>query len=114
MGNTNRSWTIKMITMTKNNESHTNELESLRQQIDVLDATLLEALAKRAQLVDEVGRYKKVRGLEPLDPIRWQQVLQGNITRAKALGICPEFVEALYHLIHDYSLHLESNSEPHS
>lgn len=104
-----------MITMMKKeNETHTNELATLREQIDALDAVLLEALATRARLVDKVGQYKKVRGMEPLDPARWQQVLQGNIDRANELGLCPEFVEALYHLIHEYSLHLESNSEPHS
>lgn len=105
-----------MLTMTRQNDKRHNadELKALREQIDALDATLLEALANRAKLVDQIGKYKKARGLEPLDSTRWQQVLQGNITRAKALGICPEFVEALYHLIHEYSLHLESNSEPHT
>lgn len=110
----NKTRITEMLTMTRQNENQTNELKALREQIDALDATLLETLAKRAKLVDEIGKYKKARGLEPLDSTRWQQVLQANITRAKALGICPEFVEALYHLIHEYSLHLESNSEPHS
>ncbi|MCE3234167.1 MAG: 3-deoxy-D-arabino-heptulosonate 7-phosphate synthase [Vampirovibrio sp.] len=107
-----------MLTMRKNDNRHkeqqANELKALREQIDALDATLLETLAKRAQLVDQIGKYKKSRGLEPLDSTRWQQVLQTNIARAETLGICPEFVETLYHLIHEYSLHLESNSEPHS
>lgn len=91
-----------------------NELEDLRKQIDALDASLLETLARRAQLVDRIGRYKKERGLEPLDPDRWRRVLETNLERARALDLCPQFVETLFNLIHDYSLHLESNSEPHS
>jgi chorismate mutase len=90
----------------------TDDLNALRQQIDALDANLLELLAQRARLVDDVGRYKKARNLEPLDADRWRQVLDNNLRRAKALDLCPEFIEGLYHLIHEYSLKLESYSEP--
>lgn len=93
-----------MITMT-------DDLNNLRQQIDALDANLLELLAQRARLVDDIGRYKKARNLEPLDSNRWRQVLENNLERAKALNLCPEFIEGLYHLIHEYSLKLESHSE---
>ncbi len=89
----------------------TDELQQLRIQIDSLDEQLLRALSERAKLVDEIGRYKKARGLEPLDMTRWQQVLSAKKERAAELGICPEFVDKLYNLIHEYSLHLESKSE---
>jgi chorismate mutase len=105
---------LKMVTVCTEIETMlvmTDELEKLRRQIDSLDATLLDILAKRARLVDKIGRYKKARGLEPLDNARWQQVLESNKNRAESLNLCPEFVEALYHLIHDYSLRLESKSE---
>jgi chorismate mutase len=92
-------------------ETDTSELQSLRHQIDGLDEQLLRVLSERAKLVDEVGRYKKIRGLEPLDMARWQQVLNAKKSRAAELGLCPEFIDALYHLIHEYSLHLESKSE---
>jgi chorismate mutase len=92
----------------------TEDLDALRQKIDALDASLLELLAQRARLVDEIGRYKKARNLEPLDANRWRQVLDNNIQRAQSLDLCPEFIEGLYHLIHEYSLKLESHSEPDS
>lgn len=88
-----------------------NSLDQLRQQIDILDASLLEILAQRARLVDDIGRYKKAHQLEPLDAERWRQVLENNLERAKALNLCPEFIASLYHLIHEYSLHLESHNE---
>ena len=88
-----------------------DELDILRQQIDALDAHLLDLLAQRARLVDDIGRYKKARNLEPLDNTRWRQVLENNLRRAQELNLCPEFIEGLYHLIHDYSLKLESHSE---
>lgn len=88
-----------------------NALNDLRARIDILDATLLETLSQRAKLVDEIGRYKKAKGLEPLDAVRWQHVLQTKMVKAQALDLCPEFIESLYHLIHEYSLQLERNSE---
>lgn len=98
-----------MITMT--DDAKNSELQQLRDQIDLMDEQLLTALSRRAKLVDEVGRYKKARGLEPLDMTRWQQVLQAKKARAAELGLCPEFIDELYNLIHEYSLHLESKSE---
>jgi chorismate mutase len=91
-----------------------DDLDALRQKIDALDANLLALLAERARLVDDVGRYKKARNLEPLDAVRWRQVLENNLQRAKSLNLCPEFIEGLYHLIHEYSLKLESHSESDS
>jgi chorismate mutase len=98
-----------MIMMT--NESQNTELQALRDQIDILDERLLRALSERAKLVDDVGKYKKARGLEPLDMVRWRQVLNAKKARAAELGLCPEFIDELYNLIHEYSLHLESKSE---
>lgn len=94
-----------------NAEPKNSELQTLRDHIDRLDEQLLRVLSERAKLVDEVGRYKKARGLEPLDMTRWQQVLQAKKARAAELGLCPEFIDGLYNLIHEYSLHLESKSE---
>lgn len=92
-------------------DAKNSELQQLRDQIDLMDEQLLTALSRRAKLVDEVGRYKKARGLEPLDMTRWQQVLHAKKARAAELGLCPEFIDELYNLIHEYSLHLESKSE---
>lgn len=86
-------------------------LAQWRAEIDALDTQLLEVLARRVQVVLEIGKYKKIHGLPPLDPERWQQVLNGNIEKGKALNLSQPVIEALYHLIHDYSLELEHNMD---
>lgn len=88
-----------------------NPLARWRHEIDALDTQLLEVLARRVQVVLEIGKYKKIHGLAPLDPQRWQQVLNGNIEKGKALNLSQPVIEALYHLIHDYSLELEHNMD---
>ena len=90
--------------------SDESALEGWRTQIDQLDTQLLELLLKRQQVVCAIGHYKQVRGLPPLDPERWRRVLEANTAKAQHLGLCPDFVHDLYHLIHDYSLRLESES----
>lgn len=84
-----------------------NQLSDWRDQIDEIDAQVLELLAKRRHIVLEIGEYKRERGLPPLDAKRWEQVLQSKMTLAKDLDVSPEFIRDLYNLIHDYSLELE-------
>ena len=46
------------------------ELNELRQEIDTLDAQLVELFKRRMQICGEIGAYKKERGLNVLDPGR--------------------------------------------
>jgi chorismate mutase len=85
-------------------------LADWRAEIDTLDTQLLELLMRRQQVVRAIGDYKRVRGLTPLDPKRWRQLLDANMAKGESVGLCREFVSDLYHLIHDYSLRLESES----
>lgn len=93
---------------TKKMTMNSTPLDSLRAEIDELDTQLLALLAKRQQVVQAIGDYKQAHGIPPLDEERWQHLLQNNRSKGEALGLCPDFIHALYHLIHDYSLRLES------
>lgn len=85
-------------------------LHTLRERIDAIDEDLLRLLAERGKLVLEIGRYKKANGLEPLDSKRWAEVLQSKLAQAETLDLPPEFVTALYNLIHEYSLKVEEDA----
>lgn len=82
-------------------------LENWRKQIDKVDTELLRALAKRITVVKEIGKYKKSRGIPPLDEKRWQEVMRSKISKARSLNISEKFVEKLYNLIHEHSLEIE-------
>ncbi len=85
------------------------ELEALRRKIDNLDDLLVKVLADRVAIVEEIGRYKKANGLDPLDTTRWEEVLRSKLEKADSLNLCPEFTKALYDLIHEHSLKIESD-----
>ncbi len=50
-----------------------SHLEELRDQIDLLDNQLVEVLARRFRLTDEIGRLKRDLGLPAVDAQREQQ-----------------------------------------
>jgi len=50
-----------------------SHLEELRSQIDLLDDQLVEVLARRFRLTDEIGRLKRDLGLPAVDAQREQQ-----------------------------------------
>jgi len=59
-----------------------DELSLYRQEIDSLDAQLIEVLAKRFEVIKKVAKYKKDNNVQPLQSNRWQEVL----SRAKESG----------------------------
>ncbi len=87
-------------------------LDKLRKQLDGLDGEILELLAKRIDLVREIGRHKQTIGLTPLDEDRWKKVLEDRLARSEALNLAPEFITDIYELIHAYALEIESGSAP--
>jgi len=82
-------------------------LELYRKQIDEIDAQIIDLLAKRFEIVKKVGEYKKERNIPPLQPERWQQVLQTRKNLAKEKWLNPELIEKIWNLIHEEALKLE-------
>ena len=91
------------------NTESDKSLENLREQIDELDHELLCVLAKRMDIVREVGKYKQERGIPPLDEKRWQEVLRSKLLLALSLNISEKFIENIYNLIHEHALELEND-----
>lgn len=84
-----------------------NQLNNLRKQVDEIDDSIVNLLAKRMQMVKKVGQYKKLKNLPPLDPARWQQVLNSKMKKAKTLGLNTEMIKKIYEIIHKFALKIE-------
>lgn len=87
----------------------TNNLDSLREKIDTIDAKILQLLSQRMKLVLEVGLFKNQHGITPLDKNRWQKVLDSKISSAQGLGLDTEMVRDIYERIHKAALKLEAS-----
>lgn len=86
------------------------ELDKLRHEIDVLDGQILEALAKRMDIAEELGRFKKAEGIELRDDERFQALLADRLRQGETLGLPEELVSGLYHAIHEAALEREAGA----
>ncbi len=69
------------------------ELTALRDQIDNVDKALLDLLARRLELVAEVGEVKSRYGLPIYVPERESAMLASRRQEAQALGVPPDLIE---------------------
>lgn len=86
-------------------------LDDLRKEIDAADEELLHALAKRMDVVREVGKHKQQQQIEPLDEKRWQNVLQNITEKANKQNIPEDLIHTIYEAIHQSALKLENEYE---
>lgn len=78
-----------------------NKLEALRSEIDKLDVELLEILARRMNIVEEIGQYKKDNGITILQIRRWNQLIRERIENGINLGLSREFLMELLRAVHE-------------
>ena len=83
------------------------QLEEYRQQIDALDAELVNVLARRFAVVRAVGELKVTEGLSVVQSARAEEVKSRAVDRGVAKGLDPEFVRALYEMMIDHAHVLE-------
>jgi len=92
-------------------------LEALRERIDRIDHDLLDALALRMRVVEEIADCKRENNVSTLQVSRWAALLEDRVARAEALGLAPDYARALYEIIHRESVRRQSeimNEEPSS
>lgn len=84
-------------------------LQKYRSKIDVIDEKLLKLIARRCEVVMRIARQKKLFRFPAMDQERWQQVLNSRCRIAKDLGLNVSLVKALFEIIHEMSLEIESD-----
>jgi chorismate mutase len=76
-----------------------NELQSIRQSIDNIDAALIHLLAERFKFTQGVGRLKAQHGLPPADPAREYLQIQRLRALAEEARLDPAFAEKFLNFI---------------
>lgn len=82
----------------------TENLTALRRQIDELDNSLLELLARRMRVSEEIGLYKKEHNMPILQSQRYDEILKNRITQAEQMGMDGEFMKTVLVAIHEESV----------
>lgn len=86
-------------------------LEELRKNIDEVDHEILVGLAKRRNLVKQIGEYKKKLGIELKDANRWQKVVSSRKMTANELDIPESVVVSIWNILHDWALEVEARQD---
>ena len=84
------------------------DLSSLREEIDQLDEQLWEVIGKRADVVRQIGEWKRLHGEQVVQPERWQEVLQHCQSVADRHGLSETVVQEVMEAIHNESVRIES------
>lgn len=80
------------------------ELCSLRRQIDSLDDELLELLARRMQVAREIGRFKRTANMPVVQPERYNDLMHRRVESGVGLGMSYDFVSSVLSAIHEESV----------
>lgn len=85
-------------------DDYSNRLSKLRTQIDEFDGKLLEILAKRMKVADQIGALKKEKNVAILQNNRWNEILGRMILDGESKGLSEEFVLKIFKAIHQESI----------
>jgi chorismate mutase/prephenate dehydratase len=81
-----------------------NDLEKIRSQINQVDGRILEALADRRKLAEQVIEAKDQAGTPIRDPLREEKLLENLIARGRRQGLDAHLVTRVFHEIIDDSI----------
>ena len=80
------------------------EIELLREQIDSVDNQMLELLAKRMDIIEKIGNYKKKNDIAVFQLRRWEKIISTREDFGNNLGLDKEFIKKILQLIHKESI----------
>ena len=91
---------------TKNQVQSTKdkELAWWRAEIDELDDQLWETIARRMEVSERIGEWKKEHGVQALQPQRYEEIVKQRKEWAEQKGLSEELVQNLFDAIHQESL----------
>jgi chorismate mutase len=79
-------------------------LRSLREVIDEIDQEMIQALARRIEVVERIGEFKRDHGVTILQLERWVEVLRTRTAAGESLGIDRDLIVELCQLLHKASI----------
>ena len=82
----------------------TEVINEMRKQIDELDNTIMEVLAKRMRICRDIGQYKKEHNMTVLQASRYNEILDKRGAQGALFGMSPEFVKEIFEAIHEESV----------
>jgi chorismate mutase len=93
----------------KGNNTFQNKLANLRAKIDIVDDELIQILAKRMNLVSEIGNFKKEHNITILQLKRWNEIINNRLEKAEQMGLDRSFILHLLEIMHQESIQIQND-----
>ena len=77
---------------------------SLREQIDMSDQAVLDALGKRMKVAELIGQLKKDNNVAVLQNKRWNEILETMKAEGGERGLSEDFITRIFKAIHQESI----------
>lgn len=82
-------------------------LADLRKEIDAIDDDVIALLAKRMEVVAQIGAWKRHHNVSLFQPTRWDHVLHNRIQMGLRRHLPERFVRGLFEQIHEHALNIQ-------
>jgi chorismate mutase len=79
-------------------------METLREQIDVCDQGILDALGKRMKIAESIGQLKKDNNVAVLQNKRWNEILDTMKAEGNQRSLSEDFITRVFKAIHQESI----------
>ncbi len=79
-------------------------LKTMRSEIELVDHKILEILAKRMKIVDQIGKLKKENNVAILQSKRWNAILSKMIQEGAENNLSEAFILNMFKAIHQESI----------
>ncbi len=84
-------------------------LEPLRDQVDSVDAQLIDLLVQRMKIVERIGDYKRRHNLAILQVKRWREVMESMLIQGRKGGLSTAFLDTILKAIHTESIRKQTS-----
>jgi chorismate mutase len=81
-----------------------HELYEMRSKIDRIDSYIIEMLAERMGISEQIGKFKKDTGLAIHQSERWSAIVKHALEKGKTGGLTEDFILKLFQQIHNESI----------
>ena len=85
----------------RNTAASTESLDVLRHQIDEIDNSLIEMLAKRMRISREIGQYKREHDMTVVQTTRYNEILDKRGAQGVLCGMSADFIKAVFQAVHE-------------
>ena len=82
----------------------TENLNTLRHQIDEIDNSLIELLSKRMRISREIGQYKRDHDMTVVQTGRYTEILYKRGAQGVLCGMSSDFIKDMFESIHEESV----------